>query len=104
MPAGQPTTPARASTTSANPIEQECSDPTERPEPRRKDAGVPASKDMRPDRRARGEGRLECGHRGEQDRRDDGGEESQVLHLGSPILWIIGYRTATAFRNASVTA
>jgi hypothetical protein len=44
------------------------------------------------------------GHRGEQARRDDGGDESQVLHLGSPIASIIGYRTATAFRNASVTA
>ena len=36
--------------------------------------------------------------------RADLGDESQVLHLGSPNLLIIGYRTATAFRKASVTA
>ena len=104
MPAGQPDEPGPGEHDKGEPEEEKRRDPTERPEPRRKDAGMPATKDMRPDRRARSEGRLECGHRGEQARCDDGGEESQVLHLGSPILWIIGYRTATAFRSASVTA
>ena len=60
-------------------------------------------KDMVSKRRPNGEC-LKRAHGEEQDRRDDGGDESQVLHLGSPILWIIRYRTATAFRNASVSA
>ena len=39
---------------------------------------MPASKDMRPDRRARGEARLECGHDGEQARRDDRRNDGQL--------------------------
>ena len=104
MPAGQPDEPGPSEHDMGEPEEEKCRDPTERPEPRRKDAGMPATKDMRPERRARCQRRLEKGHRGEQARCDDGGEERQVFHLESPILWIIGYRTATAFRRASVTA
>ena len=39
---------------------------------------MPASKDMRSDRRARRQGRLERGHRDEQAGRDDRGHDGQL--------------------------